>query len=1073
MIRSRACLCFAAIIATVVALPDVRAEYLAAADQEFFERRIRPVLAERCWECHSADAAESDLRLDSLAGVLQGGSRGPAAIPGSAATSLMILAVNHADQVHMPPRSKIPQREIDDLTDWVNRGAQWPGQSATDIEPPASRSAAAGPITDEERSFWAFQPVRRPDVPRVDGEEWARTPIDRFLLQSLREHGLAPSPAADRRTLIRRASFDLRGLPPTPEEIREFLADESADAWERLVDRLLASPEYGVRWGRHWLDLARYGDSNGLDENLAFANAFRYRDYVVEAFNADRPYDEFLREQIAGDLLPDDDPEVRNRRMVATGFLSLGAKMLAEDDPVKMQMDIIDEQVDTLGKAVLGMTFGCARCHDHKYDPIRARDYYSLAGIFKSTRTMENFSVVARWQEVPIGTPDELEARRIGLARLDSIKAERSKAVDEERGRLLDAIRARTAEHMLAARDGTRTRSLTPIALRDGDAARANARVIEAEEYDRGNVLRARDGYGEGIGVLVNQGEAPNFVEYDVDIAEGGWHQVDVRYAALESRPCELFLNGRRVRTDVAAATTGGWRPADQAWSAIGVFRFEPGQNVLRLEQPVFFPHIDKLQLTPVDASEAPALADVSENLHPEAIVRWERVLADPASPFAAWRHYSVSGTWDGFVPSGDGLDAAVLAEPRPESLLELANRYAAALASLDADAPAASVLRAESGPWSATTVAESDFAEPVRARLAMLAEDEKAADAATPKLAEAMAVSDSTPESLRIHLRGSHLTLGDETPRGFPDVFQTGSEPAIPASSSGRRELAEWLTSGEHPLTGRVVVNRLWQHHFGEGLVRSSDNFGVLGDRPTHPELLDWLADELVRSGWSLKTMHRLILTSAAWRQSSAWRADGDAIDPENKLLWRMARRRLEAEAIRDSLLHAGRALDDAMGGTLLATQNRAYVTSTANVDSQIYASPRRTIYLPIVRSATFNFLEAFDFGDPSVMQGKRSATTVAPQALFLMNSDVVARQSERLAARTLENFPASAARVSHVFEVLLGREPTAEESDAAISYVEALATGEGGAAPLAELRAWQSLCRAVMATNEFLFVN
>jgi hypothetical protein len=368
-------------------------------DVAFFEKRVRPLLIQHCLECHSEDSAESDLRLDSLAAMLRGGERGPAIVVGKPDESLLISAVRHGELLKMPPKRKLATAEVAALERWIARGAAWPGVVPAPIAvgSPAKSSAA---MAESRRNHWSFQRPTVVEIPRVTNATWPQSPMDAFVLKRLESHAITPAPRADKATLIRRVTLDLLGIPPSPEEIDAFERDETPDAWPRLINRLLASPRYGERWGRHWLDVARYADSNGLDENLAYANAFRFRDYVVNAWNRDLSFDQFVREQLAGDLLsPTGDVETDVERIVATGFLSLGAKMLAEDDPVKMQMDIIDEQVDTIGRVFLGMSFGCARCHDHKFDPVTTVDYYGLAGIFASTKTMETHTVVAQWLE--------------------------------------------------------------------------------------------------------------------------------------------------------------------------------------------------------------------------------------------------------------------------------------------------------------------------------------------------------------------------------------------------------------------------------------------------------------------------------------------------------------------------------------------------------------------------------------------------------------------------------------------------------------------------------------------------
>jgi hypothetical protein len=501
-------------------LVSVASSAVPAGDSEFFEKKIRPVLIEHCYECHSGEEKESGLRVDSLGALLAGGERGPALVPGKPNESVMIQAIRHDDTLQMPPDRKLPQAVINDMMQWVKEGAVWP--DAPPVVVAAKPTSSERKPSDEDRQFWAFRsPVRHP-VPQVaDPLHWAQTPIDRFVLQKLDGQTLSPNRIADKRTLIRRATLNLTGLPPTPEEVRAFLADESPAAFEHVIDRLLASPRYGERWGRHWLDVARYGDSNGLDENLAYGSAWRYRDYVIEAFNSDRPYNEFLQEQLAGDLLlRSDQDEVQIRRIVATGFLSLGAKMLAEDDPVKMEMDIIDEQLDTLGKAVLGMTLGCARCHDHKFDPISMHDYYALAGIFKSSKTMDNFNVVARWQERPLATREVVAQRDAKKAAADVVQARIQKLRAQETERIIREAKTRVADYLLAAdsqlqREET-LRSARPIADDETRKSAPGTILIEAEEYARGNVLKDTTNYGAGIGVLVNQGALPNFTEYDI-----------------------------------------------------------------------------------------------------------------------------------------------------------------------------------------------------------------------------------------------------------------------------------------------------------------------------------------------------------------------------------------------------------------------------------------------------------------------------------------------------------------------------------------------------------------------------
>jgi mono/diheme cytochrome c family protein/cytochrome c553 len=770
----------------VLAPPARAADPPTPEDVRFFETRIRPLLAEKCSKCHGSDRQKGDLRLDSAEAVAKGGGSGkPVFVAGKPDESLLLRAVRHAEGVKgMPPDGRLKDAEVADLAAWVKRGAPFP---------------VAAKVGPDPAKHWAFQPVGNPAVPVGKDAAWAKSDLDKFVLVRLEAAGLKPAPPADGRTLIRRATFDLTGLPPTPEEIDAFLQDGSPEAFAKVVDRLLASPAYGERWGRHWLDVARYADSNGLDENTAHGNAWRYRDYVIESFNADKPYDRFLREQIAGDLLPADVPAARNELLIATGFLALGPKVLAEPDEKKMELDIVDEQIDTLGRTVMGLTLGCARCHDHKFDPLTADDYYALAGVFVSTKTMEHFKKVARWHENPLADPE----------------AARKKAGH-------DAAVAKLKERMQALEGKT------------DDTAKAELKKLQAE------------------------------------------------LAALEK---------------------------------------------------------------------------------------------------------------------------------------------------------------------------------------------------AAPELPTAMGVTEGKPTDVPLLRRGNHLTPGEVVARQFPVVLAGAKQPAFPKNQSGRLELAKWLTDPKHPLTTRVMVNRVWRWHFGKGLVRSVDNFGLIGEKPTHPELLDWLAAEFVKDGWSLKKLHRRLMLSANYQMSSAHDAKAALADPDNRLLWRANVRRLEAEAVRDSLLAVGGLLDRTAGGPALAhVKNRDYLFDHTSKDRTTYASDRRSVYLPVIRNNLYDVFQLFDAPDAAVPNGDRATTTVPTQALFFLNSDLAARAADALAGRLLAKSDLDdAGRVRLLFALAYGRPPTAKEAERVTAGVAAFET-EFASEPDAAKRtrkAWAAVCQAVLAGNEFIHIR
>ena len=1079
----------------------------------FFESKVRPVLVAKCFACHSeaSKPVQGGLKLDTREGLLTGGVRGTSLVPGDPEHSPLIRAINGADKdLRMPPVGKLQPAEVAALTAWVKMGAPWPAAG--------SRGLGVGGQgkTETPKLHWAFVAPKPAPLPAVKNEGWVRNPIDRFVLAGLAAKGLSPAPPADARTLIRRATFDLTGLPPTPEEVAAFVQEVEAerafhhrdtetrrvrdrgnerkrggsekfaavaapppipaprspaparDAYRKLIDRLLASPAYGERWGRHWLDVARYADSNGLDENLVYNNAWRYRDYVIRAFNQDKPIDRFIQEQIAGDLLVQEQMgksgtgEIGARGasfprspsssidpldpIIATGFLSVGPKMLAEDDPVKQQEDIIDEQIDTLGRTFMGLTLGCARCHDHKFDPFPQTDYYALAGIFKSTKTMVNFKVVAEWQEVPLISAAEREKLAAVEEGVAAKRAEQAKRRESAGAEVLEQARKNAAGYLQAAREllkpAAATPELQPVPAPNGGAVPSTSMLIEAEDFVRGNVLKDRQGYGKDIGVLVNAGQYPNFTEYEVTVPAAGAYQLDLRYASGDARPVLVLVNGTLLASNAAGRVTGGFFPDRQQWHAEGVFRLQAGKNVVRLERASYFPHIDKLALTPFGGKSYPRTAEqtaAEAGLVPELLAQAVEQL------------------------KGGARDVSFTLPAQPDHLL-----------------PA-----------------------PVQAELKRLDEEVAALEKTKPAAPRAMAVSEDKPATMRVHLRGDYQNLGRECPRGFPAILAGERPEPIAPERSGRLELARWMTRPEHPLTSRVFVNRVWRWHFGRGIVPSTDNFGKLGELPVNQPLLDWLAtafsgvpgSRLRAPGspatksnaepgtqnpelnWSLKDLHRLIMLSNTYQMSSRYDAKAAAVDPENRLQWRHERQRLGAEAIRDGLLAVSEQLDRTAGGSLLKFKDREYVTSTANADPVTYVSLRRAVYLPVIRSALYDVFTAFDFGDPSVLNGDRPTTTVAPQALFMMNSSLVLEATKSMATRLLAAPEASdAARVTRAYERCYGRPPTAVETQKALAFLERLQQAYAAKEPDAaqrRLRAWQSLCKALVSANEFVYVD
>jgi hypothetical protein len=1088
----------------LLAAVNVNGADIAAA--EFFEKNVRPLLARQCLTCHSGQSAEpmSGLRLDSREAILKGGRRGPAIVPGKPAESLLLRALRHTDTLRMPPSGKLKDADIANVAQWIEMGAPW--SDAT----PVSKSSAP-------KQYWAFVPPRRPEPPSVRNASWAQSPIDRFVLAALEAKGLSPAPPADKRTLIRRATFDLTGLPPTPEEVRAFLDDTSPGAFARVIDRLLSSPRYGERWGRHWLDLARYADSNGLDENLVYRHAWRYRDYVIQAFNKDKPYGQFLKEQLAGDLLPEPaTDDVEFERWTATGFLSLGAKMLAEDDPVKMEMDIVDEQIDTTARTFMGLTIACARCHDHKFDPISQADYYALAGIFKSSKSMENFKVVAQWHEYVLASPEQRLKLAGHEAEIQFKNREIARISGPENERLMREARSRVGDYLLAADDLLRYERLPLRAAAIGRKVPGGSTERAAGSFDRGNIPHTLER---------EKPNAPNaaaglyFAEYDITAAAAGDYQLDFLEEEAGGGTADILVNGileqrgkRPVQNREASIDAGGW-------TVVGVVPLRAGRNTLRLEHKLRFPYFEALLLTRVPAGvKVPRSVDqVSRQyrLNPGFLSQWveemRRSQGAPNSVLYAMLAFSAKGSFAGDALAGWTSPAAERFRGfQPQRREELAARYQQLFD--EADRAWQAVLKerpsvpepkpernavkqepgltdprveafrelsyAKAGPFAVAPDMRQYYNESAKAEIERLEKEKKQLEQSRPDLPRAMGVGENVAiADVPIHIRGSHWTLGNMVPRGFPNVLAGDHQPPIPPGQSGRLQLAEWLARPEHPLTSRVMANRIWRWHFGRGIVPSVDNFGRLGEPPTNQPLLDWLAVRFVEQGWSVKQMHRTIMLSSTYQMSSTYDAKAAEVDPENTLLWRANRRRLEAESIRDAVTSVTGVLDLKEGGTILSYKDREYVSNTSRRGGADYDLPRRAVYLPVVRSSMYEMFQAFDLPDPATSNGDRNATVIAPQALFMMNATLVLKATHAMAEKLLADTGLDdAGRVRQAYERAFARPPSGKDVDRALTFVaqveKALEAHESDPAKRHVL-AWQSFCKALIASNEFIYVN
>lgn len=821
------------VLATLLAFGLASPRLLAAdetAGLDFFESNVRPVLVKHCYECHSAESGtdEGGLRVDSRESIRAGGGRGPAVVPNDPEASWLLTAVTHSDpDLHMPPKQeKLSETVIADLRKWIEMGAPDPRDGGA--------VSAPGAWTDIEkaREFWSYQAPHDAAAPDVQSDSWPVSEIDRFILAKLEEQGLPPSADAEPHVLLRRLYFDLVGLPPSPDDLTRFLERiEAVDldtALAEEVDRLLATPQFGERWGRHWLDVARFGESSGKEANIPFPYAWRYRDYVIDCTTADMPYDRFLLEQIAGDLLPYDSDAERARLLIATGFLAVGTKNLDEGNKQQFEADLVDEQIDSLTRAVIGNSVACARCHDHKFDPFGMQDYYALAGIFASSKTY-------------YGTFISPASNNIG-------------------GDLLSLPRV------------------------------------------------------EGLGI------------YHPSIPAEQVAKLNEEKAALQQE-----------EEDKKTAM----------WKAIAA-----GE----------------------DASEIFTLRDAL------------RIL---------WRTGAIDGELEKVDDQGQALPLAMGVLDREEMV----------------DAP---------------LLDRGDVSKP-----------------------------------------------GDPVPRGFPRVVSLENSPPIPAGSSGRLELARWLTAPDHPLTARVMVNRIWQHLLGAGIVETVDNFGTTGSPPSHPELLDHLALQFVNDGWSIKRTVRRIVLTRTYRQASTFRADAFQQDPENRLLWRMPKRRLEAEAIRDAMLTASGELDRArpeasLVGTVILDKPISLIGLDDRLPSDLDGAVYRSVYLPVIRDRLPDVLELFDFAEPSLVTGDRETTNVPIQALYLMNSPFVRERSTELADRLLIEASSPTQRVQLAFQLCFSRIPDEYEEQRAINFLE------HSKAPVtegvdAERETLISFCQALLSTAEF----
>jgi hypothetical protein len=953
----------------------------ASADErlDHFENRIRPVLVKHCLACHGEDPADLSGGLSLLSGqaTIAGGDAGPAITPGDAEASLLIKALRYDSEIEMPPEGRLPQAVIDDFVRWINDGAVDPRSH----EPTATeKTAKAASTAERAKEHWAFQPLRAraSTTTNVTGED----PIDSLIDQRLSAAGLKRSPPASPAALLRRLSFDLTGLPPTPAMTEAFVREPSEQAYQRMVDQLLASEEFGRHWGRHWLDVARYADSNGSDFNATFHQAWRYRDYVIDAFNQDKPFDRFVAEQIAGDLLPADNQDQRSAQLIATGFLMLGPKMLSERDKAKLQMDVVDDQIDTIGRAMMGLTLGCARCHDHKFDPIPTSDYYSLAGIFRSTDVLQGEiqKYVSNWIETPLPAD---QAHEQAIAEFAS-----------QEKTLVQRIRA--AEAKLKAAQTSLKDDGTSIVIDDAGAVR-KGHWVES--------VYSRPFIGAGYLHDDNRDKGSASLEFSAAL-KSGRYQVSLAYTAQANR-------SRRTPATI--------RWTDELGSA-------------------------KTQDIEIDQTQAPEQSP------------W-RKMADVTLP----TDQNITVTF-----RNEGTDGYVIVDAVRFVPLDDAARRSLAKAN---DTDQKPNVAPESPNPSATKVADAER------ELKELREQVTKLRASKPEpLPMAMAVRDSKEiGDTFVCVRGEVSLRGETVARGFLSACQPSGSDAtsaqgvkMPADQSGRVQLAQWICDPDHPLTARVIVNRVWMHLIGEGLVRSVDNFGVLGEAPSHPELLDELAIDFLRDGWSIKRLIRRIVNSQTYRQSTDFNEYAAQVDAENRLLWRMHRKRLPAESIRDSLLMVASELDltssiapVARFGTLVS-ENVAAPKEIGPIESQ-----RRSVFLPVIRGQVNDLLSVFDFADPDLLVGRRERTIVPSQALVMMNHPWILERSRKIATEILQGTSSESDAIRLAYLSLYSRYPTADENTLMSEFLKSMSDSGIDATSFAEM------VGAMVGSSEFRLID
>ena len=956
----------------------------------FFKKEVKPILEKSCYRCHGGeDKLKANFRITSREGILTGGDGGPALDEANPAKSFLLEMISYKDSDYeMPPKAKLPQEQIDILTKWVNQGVPFPPED--EIRGESGHKGRV--ITAADREHWSFKPIANPKPPATKDANWGKSPIDQFILSKLEANGLKPNPQATKEVLVRRAYYDLIGLPPSPEEVQAFLNDKDPNAFENLVDDLLARPQYGEKWGRHWLDLVRYAETNGYERDSDKPQAWRYRDYVIRAFNEDKPYDRFLQEQIAGDELPDRTGD----SIIATGFHRLGTW---DDEPADRELakyDYIDDILRTTTESFLGLTVGCARCHDHKIDPITAKDYYSFLAFFHdiSPHGKGNTNLVE------IKQPDDLAEFQKRKAQKTRQEQDHRRAIVHIEKKFRDLMAKKHPEVRIPAPDAPTT-------------------------VQKGQILH----------IMPDARQTTPIWEYTFQNPGDDWFEIGFDDSKWDTAPGGFGRKGTpnsTVRTDWH--TSGIWLRRD--------FRLTDIPENLTLH----FHHDEDVEIYLNGGLIHTANSYTTDYITVDVFNKAEILLQTGKNTLAVHCKQTSGGQ---YIDVGLSTDKS-----NTESFTKIFRKYAK------------------------NVLPKTDVSNYNR-RSKQLA-DSLASELKNTKI-QAMAVAERGKTPVHVLARGNPRLKGDVAPPAFLTVLgDTKAE--IPAdyatnnSSGKRRYLAEWISNPKNPLTARVIANRMWQHHFGRGIARTTSDFGTIGEAPTHPELLDWLATHLIENGWSLKTLHKTILTSRTWQMSSAPNDQSYKADPLNNLFWRFNMRRLTAEELRDSILNLTGKLNLKMGGPSITPPMPKEVLATASrfgagwnglkgADHDF----RRSVYVKVKRSMKMPLLQSHDMADTDAPCSVRFNTTVPTQALTLLNGELINQAAADLAHRLRETAKEPEGQVREAFRIALCREPDVIEVQAGLAMIQDMKKVSG----VTDEQALERFALLTLNLNEFVFLD